>query len=408
MQLNHTSKWGFSFSIKKCITMSMSIITDTNGLANFCERLANSNYITVDTEFIREKTYWPQLCLIQLADQNEAFAVDALAKDIDLTPLLELMANKQVLKVFHAARQDLEIFYLLAGKLPQPLFDTQVAAMVCGFGESVGYETLVNRLVGEAIDKSSRYTDWSARPLTEKQLNYAISDVTYLRTVYELLETQLTESGRQEWVLEEMAKLTNETIYEAPPREAWLRIKTRNPKPRFLAILREVAAWRETEAKSKDIPRNRILRDEALIEIAHHAPGSVNELARTRGLSQRLAEGTAGQNILEAVETGKNIPDIDCPKLQRPPNLPRGIGPVSELLKVLLKMKCEEQDVAQPLIATGGDIEKISAYGEKADVAALKGWRRPLFGQDAINLRDGKLALVINNQKLELVELDDS
>ena len=389
------------------MTEAMSIITDTKSLAEFCERLANSAYVTVDTEFMREKTYWPQLCLVQLANDDEAMAVDALADGLDLAPLLELMANEKVLKVFHAARQDLEIFYKLAGSLPAPLFDTQVAAMVCGFGESVGYETLVNKLVGEPIDKSSRFTDWSARPLTDKQVTYALGDVTHLRTIYEALEAKLVESERHEWLDEEMGKLTNETIYQAPPREAWRRVKARNPKPRFLAILREVTAWRESEAQRKDMPRNRILRDEALVEIAHHAPKSVSDLARTRGLGQRLAEGTAGENILKAVEAGRSLPDAECPKVPRRPNMPRGIGPITDLLKVLLKMKCEQQDVAQKLIANGDDIEKIAAYGDKAEVAALTGWRRPLFGQDALNLRDGKLALVINGTNLELVEFED-
>jgi ribonuclease D len=389
------------------MTPSMSIITDTKSLTDFCERLSKSTFVTVDTEFMRERTYWPQLCLVQLANDDEAMAIDALAEGIDLTPLLKLMADESVLKVFHAARQDLEIFYKLDAKLPTPLFDTQVAAMVCGFGESVGYETLVNKLVGEPIDKSSRFTDWSARPLTEKQVVYALGDVTHLRTIYEALEAKLVESGRHEWLNEEMAKLTNRNIYEAPPREAWRRIKARSPKPRFLAVLREVTAWRETEAQRKDLPRNRILRDEALVEIAHNSPKTTNDLARIRGLGQRLAEGNAGESILKAVEAGRNLPDHECPVVPRGPNLPRGIGPVTDLLKVLLKMKCEQQDVAQKLIASVDDLEKIAAYGEQADVSALTGWRRPLFGQDALNLREGKLALVINGLTLELVEIDD-
>jgi ribonuclease D len=389
------------------MTAAMPIITDTNSLAEFCEQLAKSAYVTVDTEFIREKTYWPQLCLVQLADDDKAMAVDAEADGIDLSPLFELMANKNVLKVFHAARQDLEIFYKLAGALPTPLFDTQVAAMVCGFGESVGYETLVNKLVGEQVDKSSRFTDWSHRPLTDKQVSYALADVTHLRPIYEKLEAKLISSGRHEWLDEELGKLTDENIYKFPPREAWRRVKARNPKPRFLAVLREVTAWREIEAQTRDLPRNRVLRDEALVEIAHHTPKNVKELARTRGLGQRLAEGSAGEKLLQAVEAGLNLPEADCPSVPRRPNLPRGIGPVTDLLKVLLKMKCEQQEVAQKLIASGDDIEKIAAYGEKAEVPALTGWRRQLFGEDALNLRDGKIALVINGQTLELVEIED-
>ena len=390
-----------------CMTAAMPIITDTVALADFCKQLAKSTYVTVDTEFMREKTYWPQLCLVQLADDDKALAIDASAEGIDLSPLFELMANKKVLKVFHAARQDLEIFYKLAGALPTPLFDTQVAAMVCGFGESVGYKTLVNKLVGEQVDKSSRFTDWSHRPLTEKQINYALADVTHLRPIYEKLEAKLVESGRHEWLVEELAKLTDESIYQFPPREAWRRVKARNPKPRFLAVLREISAWRETEAQTRDLPRNRVLRDEALVEIAHHTPKNVKELTRTRGLGQRLAEGSAGEQLLHAVQAGLDLPNDECPQVPRRPNLPRGLGPVTDLLKVLLKMKCEQQEVAQKLIANGDDIEKIAAYGEQADVPALAGWRRQLFGEDALNLRNGKLALMINGQTLELIEIED-
>ena len=238
----------------------MSIITDFSSLTEFCDRLSNSAYVTVDTEFIREKTYWPQLCLIQLANETEASVIDVMANDLDLTPVLELMANENVLKVFHAARQDLEIFFKLAKCLPAPIFDTQIAAMVCGFGESVGYETLVNSIIGEPIEKSSRFTDWAARPLTEKQIAYALGDVTHLRKIYKTLKFKLSESGRDEWLSEEIRKLTNEKIYIASPREAWRRLKIRNPKPRMLAILQEVAAWRETEAQERDLPRNRVLR----------------------------------------------------------------------------------------------------------------------------------------------------
>jgi ribonuclease D len=390
------------------MTFSMSIITDFDSLKEFCHRLSKSTYVTVDTEFIREKTYWPQLCLVQLANEEEAKVIDTMAEGLDLAPLLDLMANKNVLKVFHAARQDLEIFYKLSNKLPQPIFDTQIAAMVCGFGDSVGYETLVNSIIGEPIDKSSRFTDWAARPLTEKQVAYALGDVTYLRIIYETLETKLSESGRNEWLKEEISKLTDEKIYSAPPREAWRRLKVRNPKPRILAILQELAAWRETEAQKRDMPRNRILRDDALVEIAHHTPGSVSELARTRGLSKHFAEGLAGKNILKAVETGKNLPEDQCPKLPRRPKIPSGIGPVADLLKVLLKMKSTQENVAQKLIANVTDIEKIAAFGETEGVPALTGWRRQLFGQEALDLRDGKLALIVNKQKLEIVEFDDN
>ena len=390
------------------MTATMSVIKDSATLQEFCNRSSQSKYITVDTEFIREKTYWPQLCLVQLANETEAKVIDVLTPDLDLTPLLNLMVNEGILKVFHAARQDLEIFYKLAKQLPSPIFDTQVAAMVCGFGESVGYETLVNSIVGKAIDKSSRFTDWSLRPLTKKQIDYALGDVTHLREVYENLKAKLSATGRDRWLEEEINNLTNEEIYLASPDEAWRRLKVRNPKPRMLAILRELAAWRENEAQKRDLPRNRILRDEALIEIAHHKPNSIKDLARTRGLGQRLAEGPSGKKILKAVETGKNLPDGQCPILPRRPKSRRSMGPVSDLLKVLLKMKSTQEDVAQKLIANGDDIEKIAAHGETAGVPALTGWRRQLFGQEALSLRNGKLALVINGQDVELVEFEDS
>jgi ribonuclease D len=388
------------------MTPIMSIIKDTEALVEFCNNLSQSDYITVDTEFIREKTYWPQLCLVQLANEVDAKVIDVLAPELDLTPLLNLMLNDNVLKVFHAARQDLEIFYKLAKQLPKPIFDTQVAAMVCGFGDSVGYETLVNNIVGKAIDKSARFTDWSLRPLTEKQVAYALGDVTHLREVYESLRTKLSTTGRDGWLEEELDKLTDEGIYLASPTEAWRRLKVRNPKPRILAILRELAAWRELEAQKRDLPRNRILRDEALIEIAHHTPNSIKDLSRTRGLGNRLAESSAGQKILEAVEIGKNLPDDECPRLPHRPKHSRSIGPVTDLLKVLLKMKSTQEDVAQKLIANGDEIEKIAVHGERAEVPALSGWRRELYGQEAINLRNGKLALVINGQNLELVEFE--
>jgi ribonuclease D len=382
----------------------MPVITDTESLSAFCTKLAHSPYITVDTEFMREKTYWPQLCLVQLADQEEAKAVDVLADGIDLTPMLELMADTNVLKVFHAARQDLEIFYRMMNKLPEPIFDTQVAAMVCGFGDSAGYETLVRKLTNETVDKSSRFTDWGQRPLSDRQISYALSDVTHLRDVYESLNEMLSNNGRHAWLEEEIATLTDAGKYTTHPEDAWQRVKSRAPKPRFLAILKEIAAWRETEAQSKDIPRNRILRDEALVEIAHHAPSTVEQLARTRGMGQRMAEGPAGQKLLKAISAGQAIPDKELPRPPRHKPLPKGIGPVTDLLKVLLKMKSEQHDVAQRLIATSDDLEKISAYGEKAEVHALQGWRREVFGNDALSLRAGNLALVVHDQSVEVVE----
>ncbi|MHA1598977.1 MAG: ribonuclease D [Alphaproteobacteria bacterium] len=384
----------------------MPMITDSGKLAAFCDRLADTPYITVDTEFMRESTYWPILCLIQVAGPDEAKAIDALAPGIDLTPLLELMDNPNVLKVFHAARQDLEIFHKLMGKVPAPLFDTQVAAMVCGFGDSVGYQALALKLAKAHIDKSSRFTDWSLRPLSDKQVDYALSDVTHLRVAYEKLRHMLHENGREEWLDEEMAILNNPVTYAPDPMDSWRRIKAKGAKPRMLAVLREVAAWRELQARKRDQPRNRILRDESLIEVAHHRPKTVDDLAKTRGLGRRMAEGSAGQSLLDAVKRGIAVADDDCPKLKRKPDLPRGLGPVIDLLKVLLKLKCDESDVAQKLLASSSDVELIAGLGEKADVRAMHGWRRELFGDDALRLRDGKIGFAIKDRNLALFDTD--
>jgi len=385
----------------------MSIINDSQALADFCGRISHNRFITVDTEFMRENTFWPQLCVVQLGGEDEAQAIDALAEGLDLSPLMALMGDEKILKVFHAARQDLEIFFHLNGRLPTPLFDTQVAAMVCGFGDSAGYETLARKLAGASVDKSSRFTDWARRPLTDKQIDYALSDVTHLRIVYEKLDEMLGQNGRREWLDEEIAILTSHETYDQPAENAWKRLKSRSPAPRFLAVLREVAAWRDREAKGRDLPRNRVLRDEALLEIAHHAPASVVQLARTRGLGKKMAEGRAGEALLAAVAAGQAVPEDDCPTLPEKRQLPRGIGPITDLLKVVLKMKCEQNNVAQKLIATTDQLEIIAAFGADADVPALKGWRRQIFGDDALQLMRGDLALVANGRELELVEFAD-
>ncbi|MEQ8506976.1 MAG: ribonuclease D [Rhodospirillales bacterium] len=383
----------------------MNLITDNDALKAFCAPLASAEYITVDTEFIRERTYWPVLCLLQIGGPDDAAAVDALAPGIDLTPVFELLADKNILKVFHAARQDMEIFCQAMDDCPTPVFNTQVAAMVCGFGDSVGYETLVSKLVKQSIDKSSRFTDWSARPLSDKQISYALSDVTHLRTVYEKLQAKLEKNGRLSWVAAEMEALQERSFYETDPQEAFERLKVRRPTPRLLAILREIAAWRETEAQRADVPRNRILRDESIVEIAHHPPKSVANLARIRGLSQKMAEGWQGRQIMEAVDRGRDLPDDECPKPVEKPQLPRGIGPVSDLLKVFLKMCAEDSGVAQRLIANSEDIDVLAAFGEEADIGALKGWRRELFGEAALRLRDGRMGLAIKDRNLTVVDL---
>jgi len=382
----------------------MTLIVENAALAAFCQRQRQAEFITIDTEFMRDKTYWPQLCLVQIAGPQEAAAIDSLAPGIDLAPLHELMADNRVTKVFHAARQDVEIFFHLTGKNPTPLVDTQVAAMVCGFGDSVSYENLASKLAGARIDKSSRFTDWAQRPLTDRQLQYALSDVTHLRPAYEHLALRLAKTGRSGWVAEEMAVLTSPSTYRLEPAESWRRIKFRNDKPRALAILREVAAWREEEAQRRDLPRGRILKDETLCEIAAHGPRNVDDLARCRGLSHAIPENKQGHAILAAVKRGLDIPANELPPVPPRRDLPAGLGPVIELLRVLLKMRCEDHEVAQKLVASADDLELIAADDE-ADVPAMSGWRREIFGADALALKHGRLALTTVGRRVKVVSL---
>lgn len=383
---------------------TMNLISDSAELAELCAGLAHEPYITIDTEFLRDKTYWPQLCLIQVAGKDAAAAIDPLSP-IDMAPLTALLDNAAVLKVFHAARQDLEIFYNLTGSIPHPLFDTQVAGMVCGFGDSVSYETLAAKLAGAKIDKSFRFTDWSNRPLSDKQLHYALSDVTHLRVVYEKLAARLAKTGRSSWLDEEMAILTNPATYKLDPEESWMRLKPRNGSPKFLNVLRELAAWRETEAQRRNLPRNRLLRDEALLEVAALLPHSVADLSRSRSVGKGIAEGSVGQALLEAVERGLARPASDAPILAERLDVPPGRGPLIELLKVLLKLKCESHDVAQKLVATVSDLEAI-ACSDTADVPAMSGWRFEVFGTDALALKQGRIALTVANDAIRMVRLD--
>ncbi len=381
----------------------MKLITDAAELAELCTRLKSEPYITIDTEFLRDKTYWPQLCLVQVAGANEAVAIDPLV-GMDLAPLAALLADPDVVKVFHAARQDVEIFYQLTGTIPHPLFDTQVAAMVCGFGDSVGYETLAGKLAGAKIDKSLRFTDWSNRPLSDKQLHYAISDVTHLRIVYEKLSARLAKSGRSSWLEEEMAILTDPNTYRLSPDEAWQRLKPRSNSPKFLNVLRELASWRESEAQRRNVPRNRILRDEALLEVAALLPQSIADLARSRSVGKSMAEGSLGAVMIEVVARGLARSASDAPILAERLEVPQGRGPLIELLKVLLKLKSESNDVAQKLIANVADLEAI-ACSDQAVVPALKGWRLEVFGDDALALKQGRLALTVANDAIRIIRL---
>ena len=379
----------------------MKLITTTDELAAFCKPLADAEFVTVDTEFMRERTYWPKLCLAQVAGPEDAAAIDALADGIDLSPLDELMANPKVLKVFHAARQDLEIFYLRMNSVPQPLFDTQVAAMVCGHGEAASYESLATKLAKARIDKSSRFTDWSRRPLSERQITYALSDVTHLRVVYEKLLRQLEKSGRLPWISEEMAVLNDPGTYRADPELAWRRLKPRGAPPRLLGMLKEIAAWRERTAQRIDIPRQRLLRDEQLLEIASHAPKTIGELAMTRGLGRGFAEGWQGREILEAIDKARQMPESELPARDRPPEQLRAPSAVVDLLRTLLRLKAEQAGVAARLVASADELDRMAAG--KRDVHALTGWRREIFGHDAIDLIEGRLALALEGEHPKLL-----
>lgn len=384
----------------------MKVITDTGALAAFCEALSSAEYITVDTEFMRESTFWPILCLVQVAGPDDEAIIDPLADTIDLKPLYDLIANENVLKVMHAATQDIEIFHHEGGVTPQPLFDTQVAAMVAGFGDQVGYEGLIAKLAKVRLDKASRFTDWSHRPLSESQLEYAMADVTHLRVAYEKLRARIEENGRIAWVEQEMIKLADPAKYEVVPEEAWRRMKTKRAQPRYLAVLQAVAAWRDREAMNRDQPRNRILRDDVLSQLAARPPENPKALSRVRGLPKGFADGKMGRSLIEAIEAGRNLPEDEAPELPPIVELPPGAGPLMDLLKVLLKFKCDTHDVAQKLVATVADLEEIAA-DDDADVAALRGWRREIFGEDALRLKHGEIALGAGMGKVRMVEIGD-
>ena len=376
----------------------MHLISTTAELAAACERLATHPFVTVDTEFLRETTYYPKLCLIQLASPEEAVLVDPLAPELDLAPFFGLMVDDRVVKVFHAARQDLEIVWLLGRVLPTPLFDTQVAAMVCGYGDSVGYEQLANDLAKARIDKSSRFTDWSRRPLTEAQLAYAQSDVTHLREIYLALKADLDASGREAWVAEEMAVLSSPATYEVKPENAWQRLKGRVRKARELPILMEVAAWREREAQTRDVPRQRVLKDDALMDIVQRGPRSVEALAELRSVPNGFERSRSGGEVLAAIERAAAIDPKTLPRLERERGRPTNAA-VLDLLKVLLKAVADAERVAPKIIATGDDLEAI-ASDELSEVPALKGWRREVFGEKALALKNGRLALRIERGRV--------
>jgi ribonuclease D len=380
----------------------MQVITRSDELADACTQLGRAPFVAIDTEFMREQTFWPKLCLIQMASNGTEVLVDSLAPGIDLTPFFDLMTNERVLKVFHSARQDVEIIHHLAGAIPHPIFDTQVAAMVCGFGEAVSYSMLVKRMLNRNLDKTSRFTDWSRRPLSERQLTYALGDVTHLRDLYPKLSAQLDRSERASWLNEEMAVLTDPATYELHPEQAWKRLKMRIKTPKALAVLMELAAWREREAQSQDVPRSRILKDEALYDIASQTPRTPEDLGSLRTLHNGFARSARGRAVLDAVTRGLERDPQTVPPIQRGEPMPPEAQAVVDLLRVLLKATAGRHGVAPKLIATSDELEEIARAGD-IDVPVLRGWRRKLFGDDALALKRGELALVIRKGEVAVL-----
>ena len=385
----------------------MKTITKSSELKDFCDRAANEKYITIDTEFLRERTYFSKLCLIQLAtpgyDNENAVIVDTLVNNLDLSPLYELFQNQNIVKVFHAARQDLEIFYLASGIFPYPLFDTQIAAMVCGFGDQVAYETLVRQLAKQTLDKSSRFTDWSRRPLTDAQKKYALADVTHLRVIYEILSEQLVKSGRLKWVDDELKNLVSPETYDVDPKNSWRRLKTKSNSRRFLGLVASLAEFRENFAQSKNIPRNRVIKDDALLELASNKPRNLEELSRSRLLLREARKGEIASGLLKAIEKGLEIPDSELPEKQLKPEKGQINNALADLLRVLLKSCSENTGVASKLIATAGDLDALAAGDRNID--ALNGWRFEVFGQSALQLCDGKIGLAVKGVKVKTFQL---
>ncbi len=380
----------------------MQLITTQDELDAVIETLGRSDFVTIDTEFIRETTFWPVLCLIQLASADTTALIDPLAPGLDLAPFFKLMKDETTIKVFHAARQDIEIVFHLGGFIPHPVFDTQVAAMVCGFGDSVSYDQLVQKITGTRLDKSSRFTDWRHRPLSEKQLEYALADVTYLIEVYRHLSAQLEREDRAHWLNEEMSLLTALETYDPHPEDAWKRLKMRVKKPQELAILQAVAAWREREARERNVPRGRVIKDDALFEVAQQGPATAEALGRLRTIPKGWERSSTAAALLAVVNTALEIPKEDLPKLPKHVQQPEGTSAAAELMKVLLKLVAEEYGVAPKVLASSDDIEKIAAKGEDAPVPAMQGWRREVFGERALELVRGDIALKFDNRKITI------
>lgn len=382
----------------------MTLITKTSDLDAFCTLAATIPYITVDTEFVRETTYWPQLCLIQVGLEDNAVAIDPLAEDINLASFFKLLDNPHVMKVFHSGRQDIEIFYHLTGTTPVSIFDTQIAAMVCGFGESVAYDVLVQKYAKISLDKSSRYTHWAQRPLTEKQLTYALGDVIHLRVIYEKLMKKIVEEDRLHWLEDELATLRDPATYAIDPYAVWQKIKVRSLKPRMLAVLRELAAWREITAQERNVPRARVLREEVMLELSASSPRSAADLSRMRGRSNMLLKESEKEMIFALIEKAHALPLEDCPPVKKREDSLPGTSALAEMLRLLLKIKSEKYHVASKLIATTSDLEDI-ARSPVPTSPALEGWRFEIFGKAALALKEGKIAIGIKNNKISLIPL---
>lgn len=384
----------------------MKLMQDTDSLAAFCARVGSEPYITIDTEFLRETTFWPQLCLVQIAGADEFALIDTLADGLDLTPLFDLLADERVLKVFHAGRQDVEIFHHLTGAIPQSVFDTQIAAMVCGYGDQVGYDQIVRQTVGASIDKSSRFTDWSRRPLNDAQLAYAAADVTHLRDVYEHLAAMLEKRDRSHWVAEEMATLLDPATYSVDPETAWERLKLRVRKPIEFAALKAIAKWREEVAQARNVPRRRILKDDAIYELAQQRPLSLEGLGRLRAVPRGFEKQPYAKELVEALQGVSALSIDELPKLPKTKRNPESAPAISELLKVALKLVAEREGVAPRIIANSEDLDLIAVHGA-ADVKAMSGWRRDLFGDMALKIRSGEMALGIRGKSAILVPMPE-
>jgi len=383
------------------------LITDQTELETFCTSLKGQDFITVDTEFLREKTYYPKLCLIQIGDEDgSAAGIDPLEGDLDLSPVFDLLLDESILKIFHAGRQDLEIFYRLMNDLPRPFFDTQIAAMVCGYGDSVGYENLVRNITGNQLDKSVQFTDWSKRPLSQKQIDYALGDVIYLVEVYQHLAEELEKQGRISWVFQEEEILSDPATYQNRPEEAWKRIKIRSPKPKTLAVLRELAAWRETRAQDKDLPRPWVMRDDALADMAAQAPKDKKALSKIRNVSADLANGHIGEALLDVIKKAESSDKKTWPRITKKKAMPPSAAATLDVLKMLLKVQSAEHGVATKLIASKEDLEAL-ATGQDNGGKVLKGWRHEVFGKDAVALKEGRIAIGLKNEQITKFKISD-